>query len=195
MNEYYNPKPKRVPKKYKVEPDMAMFGKALGNGYPISAVIGNKKVMSASQNSFISSTFFTERLGFVAAQATLKEMQRIGSQETIKIYGETIKNGWQELANKHNLSISVSGLDPLAHFDFLEENAQELNTFFIYKLLYSGFLAGTSVYTTTAYSKKIIGNYLKEVDMAFQEISRSTKGSLKKKYNFKLKHSGFSRLT
>ena len=57
--------------KFNVEPDMAMFGKTLGNGYALTAVVGKKSIMEAAQNSFISSTFWTERIGPTAALATL----------------------------------------------------------------------------------------------------------------------------
>ena len=61
---------------YDVEPDMAMFGKALGNGYPIAAIIGKSQVMEAAQKSFISSTYWTERVGPAAAIATIKKHKR-----------------------------------------------------------------------------------------------------------------------
>ena len=48
-------------KYYKVEPDLAIFGKAMGNGYAINAVIGKKKVMKFASQTFISSTFWTEK--------------------------------------------------------------------------------------------------------------------------------------
>ena len=54
-------------KKYGVDPDMALFGKAIGNGYAITAVIGKREVMDATQSTFISSTFWTERIGPTAA--------------------------------------------------------------------------------------------------------------------------------
>jgi glutamate-1-semialdehyde 2,1-aminomutase len=53
--------------KYGVNPDMAMFGKSLGNGYAITAVIGKREVMEAAQRSFISSTFFTVTTTCIAA--------------------------------------------------------------------------------------------------------------------------------
>ena len=43
-------------------PDMAMFGKALSNGYAIAAVIGRESVMEAAQSTFISSTFWMREL-------------------------------------------------------------------------------------------------------------------------------------
>ena len=63
-------------KKFNVEPDIAMYGKALGNGYGITAIVGKEDVMQAAQNSFISSTFWTERIGPSAALKTLEVMER-----------------------------------------------------------------------------------------------------------------------
>ena len=100
----------------------------------------------------------------------------------------------RELAEKHKIAINVTGIDPLCHFDFTNDLSHELMTFFIYKMLYSGFLAGPRAYTTTAYNNKIISKYMKIVDEAFSEIRQSKKGSLQKKYKFKTKDTGFSRL-
>ncbi|HEO64085.1 MAG TPA: aminotransferase class III-fold pyridoxal phosphate-dependent enzyme, partial [Candidatus Omnitrophica bacterium] len=61
---------------YDIEPDIVVLGKALGNGYPISAVVGKKDVMQAAQDTFISSTFWTERIGFVAALETVKQFEK-----------------------------------------------------------------------------------------------------------------------
>ena len=58
--------------KLNVNPDIAIFGKSIGNGYPISAIIGKKKIMQVAQDTFISSTMWTDRLGFIAALETLK---------------------------------------------------------------------------------------------------------------------------
>lgn len=85
---------------YRVNPDILILGKALGNGYPINAILGTSKVMDYAQDSFISSTFWTERLGPVAALATLKEMKRIKSWEIISKNGKFIKKKWLEIAKK-----------------------------------------------------------------------------------------------
>ena len=63
-------------KKYAVIPDMMMLGKALGNGYAITAVVGKEEIMSACEDTFISSTFWTERIGPSAALKTLDVMQK-----------------------------------------------------------------------------------------------------------------------
>ena len=66
-------------KKYGVNPDMAIFSKTMGNGYAICAVVGRKDIMDAAQGSWISSTFWTERIGPTAALAAMAEMERIKS--------------------------------------------------------------------------------------------------------------------
>ena len=65
---------------YEVEPDMAMFGKALGNGFAVTGVIGREEIMQSAQSTFISSTFWTERIGSVAGVASLKVMEKEKSQ-------------------------------------------------------------------------------------------------------------------
>jgi glutamate-1-semialdehyde aminotransferase len=62
--------------KYKVNPDICMFGKALGNGYAITSIIGKRKIMNKASDSFISSTFWSERIGYVAGCKTLEIMKK-----------------------------------------------------------------------------------------------------------------------
>ena len=66
---------------------MAVFGKALGNGYAVTGVIGSRDIMEAAQNTFISSTFWTERIGSAAALATLAVMGKERSWEKITATG------------------------------------------------------------------------------------------------------------
>ena len=63
--------------KFKVNPDMAIFGKALGSGFAINAIIGKKSIMKKAENTFISSTFWGERVGYTAALSTIKEFRRL----------------------------------------------------------------------------------------------------------------------
>ena len=55
---------------------MMMLGKTLGNGYAITAVLGTKEIMKSAEQTFISSTFWTERIGPTAALKTLEIMER-----------------------------------------------------------------------------------------------------------------------
>jgi beta-alanine--pyruvate transaminase len=95
--------------KFGVEPDLAMFGKALGNGYAITAILGRKEVMEAAQSSFISSTFWTERIGPSAALKTLEVMERDKSWDKVTNIGRKIRERLHKLSHKYQLKISFTG--------------------------------------------------------------------------------------
>jgi glutamate-1-semialdehyde 2,1-aminomutase len=180
--------------KLKVNPDMAIFGKSIGNGYPISAVIGKKKIMQSSQDTFISSTMWTDRLGFIAAIETLKKLKKYKINRIICNYGNIIKNGWIKISKKYELDISIGGLDTLLYLKFNYPNNNEITTFFTQEMLKEGYLAGSTVAATFAYNRTIINNYLKAVDKVFNKIKVCL---IKKKFPLKgkIKHSTFKRLT
>jgi len=180
--------------KFKVNPDMAIFGKSIGNGYPISAIIGKKKIMEIAQDTFISSTMWTDRLGFIAANETLKRLKKNKIHKVISSYGNIIKNGWIKNATKHKIDISVSGLDTILYLKFNYKNNAEIVTFFTQEMLKRGYLAGSQVATSSAYNKNIINKYLKEVDKVFAKIRFFLE---KGKFPLKgeIKHSTFKRLT
>ena len=106
-------------KKYKVYPDIALYGKALGNGYPITAIVGKKEIMQSAQNTFISSTFWTDRVGPTAALATLDRMKKIKSWVIITKKGKKIKEAWRKIFKKYNLKVEITGINALPAFKFL----------------------------------------------------------------------------
>ena len=108
--------------KYNIEPDIAMFGKALGNGYPITAILGKESIMSKSIDSFISSTFWTEKLGPAAAIKTLQLMKKFNTWSHISSNGIYIKKKWSEIANSVGVDMSISGLNAIPSFNFKEDN-------------------------------------------------------------------------
>ena len=71
--------------------------KSIGNGYPISAIIGGKNIMQVAQETFISSTMWTDRLGFIAANATLKKLKSKKINKLISNYGIDKKMDGKEL--------------------------------------------------------------------------------------------------
>lgn len=179
----------------RVEPDIAVFGKALGNGFPISAIIGRKDVMECAGSSFISSTFWTERIGFVAALATLNKMEKNKIQKSLVRFGELINKGWNDLANKHGLRIEISGIPPLTHITFKADDPLEIQTFYTQEMLTKGYLLGASVYTTYAYNDSIIAGFILESDAVFGSIRNLiNSGNIKNHLKGGCKHSGFKRL-
>ena len=128
-----------IHKKYGVEPDMAMYGKTLGNGYAITAVVGKRSVMELAQKTFISSTFWTERIGPTAALATLRVMEQNKSWEIITKQGEKIQKGWNELACKHDLKITISGIPALSTYSFNSKYGLEYKTYVTQEMLKKDF--------------------------------------------------------
>ena len=157
-------------KMYGVEPDMAMFGKALGNGYAVTATIGRREIMEAAQSTFISSTFWTERIGPTAALKTLDVMERTQSWDTITKTGLNIRERWQLLADKHGLQIDHWGLPALTGYTFKSDNALAYKTLITQEMLGKGYLAGNSVYVCTEHTPAILDGYFAELDPIFATI-------------------------
>jgi len=183
-------------KNFGVEPDMAVFAKALGNGYAISACIGKKEIMSATQDTFISSTFWTERIGPTAALKTLEVMQREKSWEKISKIGSDVTNGWKKLASKYELKINTWGIKPLGGFMVDSDDALAYKTYITQEMLKKGFLASNVFYASIAHTQDVVDEYFEKLDPVFEIIKEC---ELKhKKINDLLEtsvcHSGFKRL-
>lgn len=180
---------------YGVEPDMALFGKALGNGYAITAIIGRREIMEAAQTSFISSTFWTERIGPSAALKTLEVMRRIQSWEQITVTGRDITSRWQALARKHDLTITTSGLPALTSFEFTGADALAYRTLITQEMLQKGYLAGTSVYVCTEHTPEIVAKFFEDLDPVFGLIKECEQGrDITQLLKGPICHAGFKRL-
>jgi len=183
-------------KKYGVEPDMAVFGKALGNGFAITAVIGKRGIMDCAQNTFISSTFWTERIGPAAALKTLKVMERERSWERITAIGKSINEGWQVLADKHDLDIHITGLPALTAFTIPGENWLAYKTLITQEMLAKGYLATNSVYACIEHDEETVSDYLEALDPVFARVRECEEGlDVYSLLNGPVCHAGFKRLT
>lgn len=182
--------------KYGVNPDIAIFGKTLGNGYAISAVIGTDSVMDTCQTSFMSSTFWTERIGPTAAIKTLDLMEKVKSWEKVSLTGRKIKTIWKKYASNHSLDIQIGGLDALASFSFKNKNNIECKTFITQEMLKKNILASTTLYSSTAHSNEDIEKYSFYINEVFQSIAKHSSNNIEIKdlLNSPVCHSGFKRL-
>ena len=184
-----------IHKKYEVEPDIAMFGKAIGNGYALTAVLGRQEIMESAQSSFISSTFWTERIGSAAALKTLEIMEREKTWETITKLGLSIRNGIQSLADSHGLDIESWGLLALTGYTFSSTKSLEYKTLVTQEMLKKGYLAANSTYVSTTHTPEMIDNYLNELDPIFKLIRECEDGrDVKSLLEVEVCHSGFKRL-
>ena len=157
--------------KYKVYPDMLLLGKALGNGYPITAVSGKKKIMKHAEKTFISSTFWTERLGYSAALSVINFMEKNKIHKKLCHNGALIKKKWLEIAKKYFLKIKITGLDALPSFNFLLSYNKEALTLFTQEMLKNNILASNIIYLSYSHNKKHFTKYFKVLDKVFKLIS------------------------
>jgi glutamate-1-semialdehyde aminotransferase len=182
--------------KYGVEPDMAMFGKTIGNGYALTAIVGKKSVMEAAQTSFISSTFWTERIGPTAALATLKVMEDIKSWEIITTKGKKVQEGWKTLALSNGLEIDVAGIPALSTYSFKSEHALAYKTLVTQEMLKKNILASTNFYASIAHEDEFIDRYFEELDKVFSIIKKceNQETKIESLLEGPICHSGFKRL-
>jgi glutamate-1-semialdehyde aminotransferase len=177
-------------------PDIAVFAKALSNGYPMAAVIGTGDVMDAAQTSFISSTYWTERLGPVAALATLGKLEREEIPAHLMRTGRAVMDAWEDAASEAGLAIHVGGVPSLAHFAFESPAPQVLKTLFTQLMLERGFLATTAFYASYAHKDSHVESYAKAAREAFAVIGEAiASGDPAARLAGPPAHSGFKRLT
>jgi glutamate-1-semialdehyde 2,1-aminomutase len=154
-----------------IQPDIAVFSKAMANGHAMAAIIGKEHWMEAVQKSFISSTMWTERVGPTAALATIDYYQQNNVHKHLKVIGDLVINGWETLAYKHKLNLHVTGIPALSHFSIESNNFQKLKSYFIQLMYEQGFLATNMVYVMYAHKEHHIVQYLDAVDNAFAKLS------------------------
>ncbi len=182
--------------KYKIFPDMCILGKALGNGFPITAILGKKEIMETAQTSFISSTFWTERSGYVAALKTLEIMEKIQSWKIITKQGKKIKEMISKVARKNNIYINISGLDACPSYSIQNKDWLYYKTLITQELLKQNILGANTTYTSICHTDKIISIYEKKLDKIFNQINNITasKNNIKNYLKGPVCHSGFKRL-
>jgi glutamate-1-semialdehyde aminotransferase len=181
---------------YDLEPDVAVFAKGMSNGYPMAAIIGKGDVMEVAQDTFISSTYWTGRVGPTAALATIRKIKEKNVTEHLVKVGKKVKDLWRNMASKHDIDIVISGIDPLGHFDFKYEKPLVVKTLFTQLMLEKGFLASNGFYASYAHKNEYMEKYVDAVDDAFSFISKSiSEGKPEKYLKGPVCHAGFKRLT
>ena len=145
--------------KYGVSPDLCVLGKTVGNGYPLTAVVGTKEVMMASQDSFISSTFFTERVGFVAALKTLEVMESVRSWDQITALGKYFRKKITDTFQKNGYVIDITGLSALTTYVIEHPNYSLIKTYLTQEMLKEGYLMSGQFYPSIAHTRDDIDHF------------------------------------
>jgi len=154
-----------------VNPDMAVFGKSLGNGYPIAAVIGKQKYMNAAQQTFISSTFYTEDIGFTAAIATIKKHRKCDVGNHINILGSYFQDELKKIGGETGIKITISGLAAFSAWSFDYDNGNAIKTLYVQKMLGRHILGKNAFYFSYAHKKVDVDFYLEHIKEVFIELN------------------------
>jgi len=180
-----------------VTPDIAVFAKALSNGFPMSAIVGRDEVMDAAQQTFISSTYWTESIGPTAAVATLARLEQLDVARHVGEIGTLVRAGWAAAASRHGVPAKVIGIPALCILSFDAGNiSRALMTLFTQEMLARGFLAAGAFYPTYAHQPDLVTRYLEAVDEVFGLLRQHLdRGTVLTALHGPVAQSGFARLT
>ena len=183
--------------RYGVTPDLALFAKSLGNGHPMAAVIGTRAGMEGAHRSFISSTYWTEGVGFVAAKAVLQKMQRIDLPAHCAHIGRRYLAAVLRTSARHGVPLVRDGdIDEHPHVRFEHEQAPELQTLYTRLMLQRGFLTGDGMFVSLPHTEAVIDEYEVAMDEVFGEIAAALcAGEVSERIAGPVARPGFVRLT
>jgi glutamate-1-semialdehyde aminotransferase len=182
--------------RYGIDPDVAVFAKAISNGHPMAAILGRGSVMEAAQESFISSTYWTEGVGPAAALATIGKMERVDVPGHVAAMGGRLRVGLEEIARRHSVPLKLSGHPAITKIAFDHADALALETLFTVRMLSRGILAGGGFYATLAHREEHVDAYLAAADAIFSELAEAIrKGDAADRIGGPVHHAGFRRLT
>jgi len=133
-------------KKYNVIPDMLMFGKAMTNGFPLTAVVGHRDLMRSAEQTFISSTYFSESSAYAAGLATLEKMEHLKSWELTTANGRMFKSFWANVLDNSNLDYEIFGLDAMPKFNIHSIDFGSFISDLSSKMLAANILAYETIY-------------------------------------------------
>jgi len=178
-----------------INPDVAVFAKGISNGFPMGAIIGKKEIMQSAQTSFISSTYWTERIGPTSAIATITKMQKENVPEYLEKTGLAIKKELSEIAEKHNIVLHIEGFPAMLHIAFDYSNSQAIRTLYTQEMLKRGVLASGGIYVSLAFKEEHIKEFLKAVDEVFLILNKAIQeDKVEDLLEGSIAHSSFQRL-
>ncbi len=167
---------------FNVTPDLAIFGKAMGNGMPISVLVGKEKYMKHIEEVFFSSTFGAESLSLAASIVTIKKLRDKKVLEYTWAYGEKLKDAVQTIIDKHDLGyvMVLRGLAPWVIISFKETpqiSQNALRTFFQKEMINEGIFILSSHNITLSFDEKDF----QKIKNAYEKILPKMALSLKEK--------------
>ena len=163
-----------------VVPDIAIFGKGLANGFPLSALVGKAPFMRQfeDENCFLSASYATEKASLRAALKTLEVMQRQAVLSHVWEMGGLLKAGIKALIAEHRLKniMNIVGYEPMTHFiisDCEGFSANEIKSFIQQESVKRGVLFVGYNHTSFAHQKGDIDQTLAVYDEVFSHLKKA----------------------
>lgn len=155
-----------------IEPDIAVYAKAMSNGIPCAAIVGRGEVMDASNDSFISSSYWTDGIGPAAALACISKMQDMGTQSHVWSLGQTLQQSLRELADQHpNLKLKVGSQPCAPSLAYqLDDESLAAKTLMIRGMLNRGFLFSSQLFVLGTHDTSQVNSMLNALDETLAEL-------------------------
>jgi glutamate-1-semialdehyde 2,1-aminomutase len=156
-----------------IEPDLAVYAKAMSNGFPFGAVVGRDAIMQAADASFISSSYWTDGVGPAAALAVLEKMQRLRVHETVWKQGGQLQAALRALAARHPpCKLTVGGMPATPTMTFgLGADTPLAQSLYVRKMLERGFLVASYYYVMLTHDETNVRAMLNAADETMAEIA------------------------
>jgi len=180
-----------------IQPDIAVYAKAMSNGFPCGAIVGTDSVMNAANDSFISSSYWTDGVGTAAALACIRKMQREDVQQKIWELGGTMQAGLRQVAARHEfLQVKIGGMPCAPSLAFqLGADSAAAKALMIRHMLQRGFLMSSQLYVTWSHTQTMVDDMLSALDASLSLVAASQeRGALKEESGVTAVQQGFARL-
>ena len=175
----------------KTKPHIAVIAKAMANGYACAAILGEFSVMDSAENSFISSTNWTESVGLAAALATIDKYETEDVAPHLSNMGKQMKSIWETAFKQFSVPCVVSGIDALPAFKFNGDDELSFYNFIVSELLSKGILGFRQFKPSYSHKQKHLDRYeeaLHQVLDTYEERNRDLT-------DYTAVQTGFHRLT
>lgn len=181
--------------RYQITPDVVVYAKAMGNGIPFAAVIGKDEVMTAADDSFISSSYWTDGIGTAAALAVMDKMEKENVFESVWEKGSILQDQLKTISNKYPLTgLVVGGMPSSPTFTFSTNYSRAVKELFITKMQEQGFLISGIFYLMHAHQVRHLNLFTECFEKTLSAIEGElSKGNLPENEVDGFQH-GFTRL-
>lgn len=168
-------------KYFGITPHLSCFGKAMGNGMPISAIVGNNDIMREMENIFFSGTFGGETASIAASLATISKLEKNAVVDYLWEYGEALATDLSALLKKYDLTevINLLGYSPWKILQFQDRSTAtsfEIKTYFMQEMIKRGILIVGSHNLSYAHNQldraKILGAYDQVLQLLSENLNK-----------------------